>query len=1213
MAFWNFAGRFSAWGLLFTLSSACLVCPLQSQTAPVPERAALGADPQSVPPDVRHWSDTEESQELFLFKMAHDEELSHDYSSADKSWQDALTLAESTWGPKHPYTAAVLVKYGQYLEDQDKYIPAEAIYRRALEIRETRLDPFDASLATSLDKLAVVLYQEGRFVDAEPFFRRAISIREDRGSPTKELAVSLNNLGSDLNDQTRYVEAESVLRRALAITESTSGPTSTDTAESLENLANNLDAQGRSSEALTLRQQARAIKHSDDDRMPVVSNTPAIIAPSTLLVAKASSIPPDIRPWTAAEESIDTGSAQSATNSLNRGDYLAAERDFRQELLVLEKTWGPNHPVTANVLNSLGNDLNHQGRYGEAEVIHHRALEIRKNRLGPALDTADSYNNLATSVSLQGRYAEADDLIRRAEVLYETLVGADHPLTAGNLSNLGVNLDFQARYQEAEPILRRALVITQSIYGANNPKTAAAYNNIAFNLDAQGRYIEAEPYYRKALEIYQLQSESPDLAAIALDNLAYNMDKQGRYVQAEPLHRKAVESFEAVLGRNHPETAQSINNLAANLDAQGRHDDSEPLLRRAFDINESILGPDHPNTASARENLALSELTLGRYDQALELADGALRSRSQFQARVPYSAPELTQRGAREALGLSALTYVRAAWRESLRSSAEVPELRANAFWHAQLISVSASAIAEAEGGARIAAERIGAGPTVASWRAAQERIATADARLSEAAAQGPAGDPLRAPLVGQRASAVADLAQSEVKLKERFPRFFDLLRPQPLSVDELQKLLRENEALVLLTPGDAGMPAGERSGLVFVVTKTKIAWAEISVSALELRDRVQKLHLLLETAGGDDVPGPLSFDRAAAFSLYISLFGDPAIQSVLKGIDQWLLVPQGSLLSLPFAALVAESPAGGVIGDADPDTLRATSWLGLSKTLSIVPSVSEIRMQRISTGRISKRTQIHFFGLGDPAFTGKPNVSNCDSETRGALKPASTYFRNGVAQQQAIHSLPCLPSTGPEIRDLAELLHAGTGSYVLQLRATEAEVRRRDSTGELQRTEVVAFATHGLLAGNFPTLTEPALAVTPPDLPEGKLPTSNNDGLLTASEVAGLRFSAKLVLLSACDTAAGGTATSDGLSGLARAFFYAGAKSLLVSQFPVVDETAKRLTTIAIRYSKHHKSAAKALRVAMTAVAKDKSGDKEGTTYSHPVQWAPFEIIDAR
>ena len=100
------------------------------------------------------------------------------------------------------------------------------------------------------------------------------------------------------------------------------------------------------------------------------------------------------------------------------------------------------------------------------------------------------------------------------------------------------------------------------------------------------------------------------------------------------------------------------------------------------------------------------------------------------------------------------------------------------------------------------------------------------------------------------------------------------------------------------------------------------------------------------------------------------------------------------------------------------------------------------------------------------------------------------------------------------------------------------------------------AGATHGLVAGDVKGIGEPALVLTIP-----ATPTADDDGLLTASEVAQLKLNADWVVLSACNTMAGDRPGAEALSGLARAFFYAGSRALLVSHWTVESNAAARLS----------------------------------------------------
>jgi CHAT domain-containing protein len=185
----------------------------------------------------------------------------------------------------------------------------------------------------------------------------------------------------------------------------------------------------------------------------------------------------------------------------------------------------------------------------------------------------------------------------------------------------------------------------------------------------------------------------------------------------------------------------------------------------------------------------------------------------------------------------------------------------------------------------------------------------------------------------------------------------------------------------------------------------------------------------------------------------------------------------------------------------------------------------------------------------------------------------------------------------------------------VLQLDATEAEVRRRSASGALRRADVVAFATHGLVAGELGRggVAEPALALTPPRLPNPDMLDPDNDGLLTASEAAALDLKAQWLILSACNTAAGGAPDAESLSGLARAFFYAGARSILASHFPVFDAAAPLLTGEAVRLARAGGTdRPTAMRQAMAQLIANEGNDAAGYSFAHPKAWASFAVIDA-
>jgi CHAT domain-containing protein len=207
-----------------------------------------------------------------------------------------------------------------------------------------------------------------------------------------------------------------------------------------------------------------------------------------------------------------------------------------------------------------------------------------------------------------------------------------------------------------------------------------------------------------------------------------------------------------------------------------------------------------------------------------------------------------------------------------------------------------------------------------------------------------------------------------------------------------------------------------------------------------------------------------------------------------------------------------------------------------------------------------------------------------------------------GVADVASVRELASLPESFSELRSLANALGSDEEALLVGSAATETRVKH----APLKDYKVLAFATHGLVAReaeDVAGLSEPALVLTPPETG-----SELDDGLLTASEVAQLKLDANWVILSACNTAAAdGTPGAEGLSGLAKAFFYAGTRALLVSHWPVVSDAAVKITTRMLQeVLKPGVGRAEAHRRAMLALIED----EDKPHYAHPLFWAPFVVV---
>jgi CHAT domain-containing protein len=315
--------------------------------------------------------------------------------------------------------------------------------------------------------------------------------------------------------------------------------------------------------------------------------------------------------------------------------------------------------------------------------------------------------------------------------------------------------------------------------------------------------------------------------------------------------------------------------------------------------------------------------------------------------------------------------------------------------------------------------------------------------------------------------------------------------------------------------------------------------------------------------------------------------------------------VPSGPLTALPFHLLVTDKPAIAVprMQISDMAAYRDAAWLVKRHAVTVLPSVASLKALRVlaRTGQGTKP----MIGFGDPVFASDKAAAPAGQRTEtveiAAKTRAYSEFWRGASVDRArlADALSPLPDSAEELKAIAAELGASSSDIHLGRDATEANVKRLP----LADYRVVYFATHGLVAGDVEGLGEPSLALTLPNEP-----SELDDGLLTASEVAQLKLNADWVVLSACNTAAGGKVGAEALSGLARAFFYAGARALLVSHWRIDSKAATRLATSTFDIMKSNQTIgrAEALRRAMLAYLDDRSD----IWNAYPGFWGSFSLV---
>jgi CHAT domain-containing protein len=429
----------------------------------------------------------------------------------------------------------------------------------------------------------------------------------------------------------------------------------------------------------------------------------------------------------------------------------------------------------------------------------------------------------------------------------------------------------------------------------------------------------------------------------------------------------------------------------------------------------------------------------------------------------------------------------------------------------------------------------------------------------------------------GRLAGIAAERQTLQSTLAKDFPDYAALAQPEPLTVSETQALLDDDEAVVAFYEGI------EKS-YAWTLTREAGFWTEIPTNAKQLNEQVRQLRSSLTFNA--DAP----FEAELAYRIYQETFGP--IADKIAGKKRLSVIANGALTSIPLGVLVTKDPTG--------KSLKDTDWLIKSFAVTVEPSISSIKTMRAKE-RITPAPK-PMIAFADPVFSQK--ARDQPQPARITLRSMPEFYQGTQIDVRALgEALPQLPGTRSEVKAVARSVHADSGDLKLGPDATTTAVK--DTA--LDQYRIVYFATHSLVAGNLEKFAkakaEPALVLSIPEKP-----TEQDDGLLRASDIAQLKLNADWVVLSACNTASSDGIGAEALSGLAQAFFYAGARSLIVSHWEVNDAAAAKLMSALFAISSNdpalsHGEALQSAEIQLLSAARTNAE-------AHPRYWAPFAVV---
>ena len=415
-------------------------------------------------------------------------------------------------------------------------------------------------------------------------------------------------------------------------------------------------------------------------------------------------------------------------------------------------------------------------------------------------------------------------------------------------------------------------------------------------------------------------------------------------------------------------------------------------------------------------------------------------------------------------------------------------------------------------------------------------------------------------------AAGRAALSDADGVVQAAAPNYQQLIQ-QAVRPEDVFATLRPQEAFVAITLARSG-------GWTFVLRDGKIAVGPVGGGTEEIAALVRKVRKSIEPGDDDRVP---TFDVNASFDLYTRTIRPVA--AALEGANVMTVAPTGPLLSLPFEVLLT--------GPADTKDLTSAPFLVRKFVIAHVPAAANfVKLRQTAASRQARP----WLGFGDFRPITEAQASK-------------TYAGDRCKESaHVLASLPRLDGTEVELDIASRIFGSTQNDKVVGPAFTVPKVKALNQSGALYQYRIIHFATHGLLPAELACQDEPAIITSVPDGAKDAI-----GALLTSSEISNLKLDADAVILSACNS--GGPGGTTRVAGLARSFFYAGARSLIVTHWTVDDSTATRLVSrTLLNYEKNHgQGLATALRNAQTQYLDDPKVD---APLKHPYYWAPFTLV---
>lgn len=1134
---------------------------------------------------------------------------------ADGYFTRALKMNQALFGPESMPCAWSLEGLATTSIYSSQFDAAERYLEQSLAIKKLRLDAAHDEIGDGMATLATAKLKNGKLTEASDLFDKVLRMERAKSEPDRLRIADITGLLAAVSfEKADYVTSERLIREVIQTLEQNGATERGTYIASYNLLAKVLVYTARYAEG-----EAAAKKVVDAyGVLQVVSARDVLDAYNTL---------------------------SNMYMGLDR--YAEAEQALKKSLTLAEETFGEKSLDVSVALENLAYIYSSIERSQEALELFGRILGIRKVVLpeGHAqIGSVYAYRARVYNRLLRHQEAEAD--AREAIRIISAVYGDAYPMVLSTLDELGTALKGLGRYDQAIQVYKESIDRAIAAEGDQSPRVPTYLHNLGLVYDLAGRYGEAEEVFLRSIAAKQAGTLIEAQTRKVLADLYL---KTSRHAEARENFRRAMAVFvdafvKSAANRREYEggiwlkaTASTYLSVLKTV-SDAAPSEGEMAAKEGFEAAQWLL---RTSTSTTLSQLG-ARYAAGTGDLAKRIRarqDGIQRWQTlNAQLDRTISQP-ITDRSPRQVAAIRA----------------ELTQLETRLADADKVISEKFPAYAELAGPRPVTVDEVRKliNPDEALLQFVfldQQALAWVVTKSTVYWYSIPLGKDGLATLVaalrcgldydgawadgGSRCAELLEIKYSNDDRKRGLPLPFDLARAHSLYkllFEQAEKLVAGKHVLVVASGALTQLPLQVLVERLPAGSDTGRQQREVASVGLEMRDLTEEARRQVKlVAGGVSIVkavpgGPADLAGLKADDILLSV-GGRSVSYTAQAVEAVRAQTPRSAVRLSIWRDGAEMAIDVQLSATtlyswrplflQTGAAREVAWFGRSHAVTVLPAVSSLKALRLNAKASQARKP--FLGVGNPLLDGpdagfaalseaarqrrRCGVARAVHVAEGRSGVGTVLQRGGIVDVAELRRAPPLPETADELCSVAAVLGAVDADVLLGARASEVEIARLNAAGRLRDYRIVHFATHGALAGEVLGSAEPGLVLSPP-----ATGSAADDGYLSASEIAGLNLDADWVILSACNTAAGDARGGESLSGLARAFFYAGARALLVSHWYVDSNATVALIKGAFTQLRVNPrlGRAEALRRSMQALMEGTAG-----AHSHPSAWAPFVVV---